>query len=78
MKPMVHGLEAQYWGRIDFVYLNIDDPATQPVKTRYGFSSQPLFVLVAADGTEVMRWFGYVSEGEFRQALDGYLLSVGG
>lgn len=77
MKPIVHGLEAEYWGEIDFVYLDIDDPANQEVMRRYKFTSQPLLVLVEPDGTEVARWFGYVSEDEFKQALDDYLASGG-
>lgn len=78
MKSMVHGLEAEYWGQIDFVYLNIDDPATQSVKQQFGFSYQPLFILIAADGMEVTRWFGYISEDEFRQAFDAHLASTRG
>ncbi len=73
MKPMVHGLEAEYWSQIDFVYLDIDDPSTNPVKERYGFRSQPTFVLIAPDGTPIQTWFGYVDADEFRRAFDDYL-----
>jgi thioredoxin-like negative regulator of GroEL len=69
----VHGLEAEYWGRIDFVYLDVDDPANRNVMRQYGFTSQPLFVLIAPDGTEIQRWFGYINEEELRQAFDVYL-----
>jgi len=73
----VHGLEAEYWGKIDFVYLDIDNPANSDVMQRYRFTSQPLFVLVEADGTEVQRWYGYVQESEFRAAFDALLASDG-
>jgi thioredoxin-like negative regulator of GroEL len=69
----VHGLEAEYWGRIDFVYLDIDDGANRNIMRQYGFTSQPLFVLIAPDGTEIQRWFGYINGDELRQALDTYL-----
>jgi thiol:disulfide interchange protein len=78
MKPVVHGLEGEYWGQIDFVYLDIDDPANRELMQRYGFIGQPLFVLIAPDGTEVQRWLGRVGEDEFREAFDAYLASAGG
>ncbi len=78
MRPIVHRLEAEYWGRIDFVYLDIDDPVNQAIKDAYGFTAQPLFILVEPDGTEVRRWFGYTNEEEFRQAFDAYLEQAGG
>jgi thioredoxin-like negative regulator of GroEL len=73
MRPMVHGLEAEYWGQIDFVYLDIDDSGNDGVKEQYEFISQPTFILIEADGTVLQRWFGYVSEEEFRQALDAVM-----
>ena len=72
MKPIVHGLEAEYWGQIDFVYLDIDDPANQAMMQKHGFTSQPLFVFISADGVEIDRWFGYTSVDAFRQAFDAY------
>lgn len=74
---MVHGLESVYWGQVDFVYIDREDGANQSVTQRYGIRAQPVFVLVQPDGTEVQRWFGAVSEGELRTALDGYLSSSG-
>ena len=32
MAPMVHGLEAEYSGRIAFVYLDADDPRTREIQ----------------------------------------------
>jgi hypothetical protein len=75
MLPVVHGLEAEYWGEIDFVYLDIGFTPKE-IKDRYGFIAQPLFVLIAADGTEIERWFGYTSEDAFREAFDAYLASI--
>jgi hypothetical protein len=67
MRPVVHGLEAEYWSKVDFVYLDIDE------KEQYEFISQPTFILIEADGTVIQRWFGYVSEEEFRQAFDAVM-----
>ena len=75
MKPTVHGLEAAYWGQVDFVYLDIDDPANDGIKEIYNYRAQPTFVLVTPDGTEIQQWYGYTSEDELRRAFDNYLES---
>lgn len=78
MKPMVHGLEQEYWGQVEFVYLNIDDPATEAVKDQYAFRYQPYFVFITPDGSVVWQWQGFAREDDFRQVLDEYLASTGG
>ena len=70
MRPTVHQLEADYWGKLDFVYLDIDNPANSEAKDEFGFVAQPLFVLLDADGNELQRWYGVVNEEEFRTAFD--------
>ncbi len=65
MAPIVHGLEAQYYGQIEFSFLDIDDPLTQPFKEEFGFTYQPMFVLLDSNGTPVKTWFGGVSTEEF-------------
>lgn len=62
---MVHGLEAQYYGQIEFFFLDIDDPAVDPFKQQFGFQYQPMFVLLDASGTPVKTWFGAVSQADF-------------
>jgi hypothetical protein len=69
MQPIVYGLEAQHENQIDFVYVNIDDPASDAYKERYGFRYQPHFVLVDGQGEVVQEWFGIVEEAEFEQAF---------
>ena len=69
----MHGLEAEYWGEIDFVYLDREAAANAEVVQAYGATSQPIFVLVAPDGTEIQRWFGAPSPDELRAAFDSYL-----
>jgi thioredoxin-like negative regulator of GroEL len=65
MAPIVHGLEAQYDGQIKFSFLDVDDPATDPFKQQFGFTYQPMFVLLDANGTPIKTWFGAVSAEEF-------------
>jgi len=50
MAPVVHGLEARYSDRIDFVYLDIDDPRTAPFKSRLGYLVQPHFFMLDGQG----------------------------
>jgi len=65
MAPMVHGLEAQYSGKIKFFFLDADDPATRQYQQQFGFQYQPYFVLLDAQGQEVKRWAGAVTQTEF-------------
>lgn len=69
----MHRLEAEYWDRVDFVYLDRENSANSDVVEQYGIRGQPVFILIEADGTEIQRWFGRVSADELRQALDNTL-----
>lgn len=73
MAPMVHGLEAEYFGRINFVFLDASDPATTDFQRALGFSVQPEFYLLNGEGTVLFQWFGYVDENEFRAVFDQQL-----
>jgi hypothetical protein len=73
MAPIVHGLEARYGDRINFVYLDIDDPQTQPFKTALKYIVQPDYYLLDAQGNVVDHWLGYVAEDKFVQAFDKIL-----
>ena len=70
----MHGLEAKYAGKIDFVYLDIDDPNTTPFKSQLGYRYQPHMYLLDGAGNVLMEWVGYTTEGE----LDAVLHSVAG
>lgn len=68
--PIVHGLEKQFKGRIDFLYLHVGELRTRDVKARLGFKSTPHIVLLRADGTKVREFSGVVEESVLVQALD--------
>lgn len=70
----MHGLEAKYAGKIDFVYLDIDDPNTTPFKSQLGYRYQPHMFLLDGEGNVLMQWVGFATEGE----LDAVLQSVAG
>ena len=73
MAPLVHGLEDQYGERMNFVYLDIDDPATKPFKDDLGYRSQPHFFLLDRDGRILRQWQGYVNVDEFQRAFEAVL-----
>ncbi len=73
MAPVVHGLEQQWGDRINFVYLDIDDPDTTPFKRDYGYRYQPHFLLLDGEGRIVDQWVGPVAEGTFVSAFEALL-----
>ena len=70
MAPIVHGLEAEYWGKINFVYLDIDNPQNETFKEQLGFRYQPEFYLLDGAGSLVQKWVGFVSEENFTASFD--------
>ncbi|NDJ52792.1 MAG: thioredoxin family protein [Chloroflexi bacterium] len=76
MLPMVHRLENEFWGPIDFVYLNREAPENRDVTQQFGISYQPVFVLLDENGNEVQRWFGSQTEETLRSDLTAYLATL--
>jgi len=70
---MVHGLEAQYFGKIKFTYLDADDSNTREYQRTLGFSYQPEFYLLDEQGNLLKKFVGYVSQDEFEAAFAEYL-----
>jgi hypothetical protein len=73
MAPMVHGLEAKYFGRIAFSYLDADDPRTDGFQRALGFYYQPELYLLDANGNVLKKWVGYVQEADLEAAFAQYL-----
>jgi hypothetical protein len=72
MAPIVHGLESEYSGRVNFVYLDVDDPSNSDFMKRLGFRYQPQFVLIDGEGKILQQWLGPVPAEDFRTAFDTY------
>lgn len=73
----MHGLEAEYWNEIDFVYLDREARDNADVVSEFGIRYQPVFVLVDADGNEIERWT-VLSPDDMRARLDAALAASGG
>jgi hypothetical protein len=70
---MVHGLEAKYFGRIQFSYLDADDPQTLDLQRSLGFYYQPELYLLDADGKVLEKWVGYTSQDELETAFTQHM-----
>ena len=73
MAPMVHGLEAKYFGRIQFTYLDADDSRTSDFQRTLGFYYQPEIYLLDTNGNVLKKWVGYTSEEEFESVFAQYV-----
>lgn len=73
MAPIVHGLEAKYFGRIKFSYLDADDPQTFEFQQALGFRYQPELYLLDAKGTLLKKMVGYQSEQDLESAFTEFL-----
>ena len=73
MAPIVHGLEVEYFDKINFVYLDVDDSANSEYLRQLGYRYQPHFILIDGEGAVLQQWLGIVKEEDFRSAFDTYL-----
>jgi thioredoxin-like negative regulator of GroEL len=73
MAPVVHGLEQQYKGRVDFLYLNVADSNNAAAKRALGFTSTPHFFFLRADGAPTDALRGVVPADSVRVSLDRLL-----
>lgn len=69
MAPVVHGLQRTWGGRVKFVYLDIDDPRTEPFKRELGYRVQPHLFLLDGDGKIIQQWLGYVPADQLETAF---------
>jgi hypothetical protein len=76
MAPVVHGLEQEYAGRIDFLYLNVAVARNDSAKRALGFTSTPHFFFRRTNGSTVKVIQGVVSGDSMRLALDALLVDT--
>jgi len=73
MAPMVHGLEAKYFGKIQFSYLDADDPNTFDFQRTLGFRYQPEIYLLDGNGNLLKKWVGYTTAEQFEEVFTQYV-----
>jgi hypothetical protein len=74
MAPIVHGLEAEYYGRIKFNYLDIDDQRNEEFMRALGAITRAEFYLLDSAGNILYRWYGYTEATSFREQFDKALV----
>ena len=75
---MVHRLEIDYWGQVEFIYLDIDDSAVGPYKQQFNFRYQPHLILLDGEGNVVQEYVGAQPEADLRAALDQLIAASSG
>lgn len=70
MAPVVNTLKDQYGEQVNFVFLDIDDPATRPLKQALHFRLEPHYFLLDAQGKVLKEWQGYVTQQSFQTWLE--------
>jgi hypothetical protein len=73
MAPVVHGLEQEYSGRIDFLYLNIVETRNDSARSALGFGSTPHFFFLRSNGSTIGVMQGVVPGDSVRWMLDSLL-----
>jgi thioredoxin-like negative regulator of GroEL len=66
----VHGLEVEYYGKVNFVYLDIDNSTNDDFKRQLGYRVQPNLFLLDGEGNIIQQWLGVVTAEELRAAFD--------
>lgn len=82
MAPVVHGLENKYADQLNFVFLDIDDPTTDPLQQEVNYDRRwrPYIMLVGPDGQVLTRedgtkyiWIGVVPGEQIELAIQDVL-----
>jgi len=73
MAPMVHGLEATYFGKIKFTYLEISNPQNKQFLDYLNFRVRPSFYLLDKDGKILHQWIGEQTQQQFEDIFTQYV-----
>lgn len=77
MAPLVHQLEAEWAGRIDFIYIDWEDPNSATIKETLDFQTPPEFFLIGPDGTVLDKWNHLVTREQFETSFGDAINSPG-
>lgn len=69
----MHGLEAKYDNKIQFTYLDIDDPANESFKQKLGYRVQPHLFLLDGEGNILAQWVGAITAEDLETAFQSAL-----
>jgi thiol-disulfide isomerase/thioredoxin len=72
MMPVLLNLQDQYGSRVNFVYLDQDNPATSQLKRALYFEAYdtlPQTFLLDANGKILRKWKGVIQQADLEQAI---------
>lgn len=75
MEPILQRLKARYGDRVDFIRVNVDDPASAAKKAEFHVWAIPTYVLLDRDDNQVGGWIGVTSEDKLISAIENVLAS---
>lgn len=70
IKPTVNELQTTYDGRVAFIRMNVDDPASQRANRQYSVRGTPTFLLIDRHGKQLQRFSGWPGEQQVVSLLD--------
>ncbi len=73
MRPHLHALEAEYWSRVIFLYMDANNPANIEAVERLEIRETPVFVLLYFYDNVLQRWDGAPSMDDFRAAFETHV-----
>jgi len=73
MAPIMNRLELEYGDQINFIYLDIDNPANDRIKKLLKYKTAPQFFILGTTGNVIKQWRGYVDESEITQSIESLL-----
>ena len=73
MAPIINKLEIEFGDQMNFVYLDIDNPANDEYEKSLKYRTPPHFFLLDAAGNVLKQWQGYVDENELVQSIKSLL-----
>ena len=75
-EPTIYALQRQFKDRVDFIYLNVDNPEFVEAASPYTLTGVTQYVLIDAEGKIIQKWFGSVTEELVAEVIDAYLAGI--
>lgn len=72
-EPIVDSLQAEWGDAVKVVRLNINEPRSSELATRFNFQFTPTFILFTPDGEEVWRQVGGIDAAAVRAQVDALI-----
>lgn len=69
----MHGAEKTYEGRVNFVYLDIDNPNNKHYMEALPYRGQPTIVILGPEGDVLQTHYGFINEEQITTLIDAAL-----